>query len=126
MPIFEAECSGCGAVYEWYAPPGSDTVKPCEKCGGAGELLYSRFCGKVFNEFVTRNIMPDGTPVHITSQSQLSHLCNEHKLIHHDDPKWQPKSQTFADPHEVFGSRDVQEAMRGVVSGACRREELLT
>jgi hypothetical protein len=82
----------------------------------------------MFEPFVTRNIRPDGIPVLVESQRQLSSLCNEYKLNHLDDPKWQPKSQKFPDMndlHEALGTKPMAEAEHGVDGGACKETELI-
>lgn len=124
MPMYEAECRSCGRRYEWYEPLPVDTTQRCPKCGGEGDRLFSRYSPKIFAPFVTRNIMPDGSPVEVKSQRQLSSLCNEHKLVHVDDPKYEPRHFTPPSPHEIMGSKDIPEAHRGVDGGACRPEEM--
>jgi putative FmdB family regulatory protein len=87
MPLYEDRCTKCEHVFEWYAVRPTDESKLCPKCGSAAERIYSRAAVKAFQEFTTRNIDPSGTPIKITSQGQLSRLCNEFKLNHVDDPK---------------------------------------
>lgn len=125
MPIYEAECRACGRRYEWYvALPVEDTNK-CTYCGGDGDRVFSRYAPKFFSPFVTRNIMPDGSPVEVKSQSQLSSLCNEYKLVHVDDPKHEPKPFTPLSPHEILGTKDMPEARLGVDEGvACSQDKL--
>ena len=124
MPMYEAECSVCGYKFEYYSVHITDFTNDCPKCGGKSDRLFSRYKPKIFQPFVTRNIMPDGSPVVVESQSQLSSLCNEHKLVHLDDPKWEPKHMTPPSPHEIFGSKDLPEARDGVQGDACRQEDL--
>lgn len=124
MPLYEGECLECHRKYEWYSEKVSDSTRSCPYCGGEGERLFSRFKAKVFEPFVTRNIMPDGSPVRVESQKQLLSLCNEHKLVHLDDPKWEPRHKTPPSPHEIFGSKDLPETRDGVDGGVCRQEDL--
>lgn len=125
MPIYEAECTVCRAPFEWYSSQVTDETRDCPSCGGKAERLFSRYSAKVFQEFVTRNIDPSGVPIRIKSQSQLSSLCNEHKLIHMDDPKYQPKHPTPQTPEQVLGVRNpTPDGQRGVDGGACRREDI--
>lgn len=125
MPLYESECIKCGNVFEWYNSRATDENKKCPKCNGDSERLFSRCSSRVFRDFVTRNILPGGVPVHVKSQSQLSSLCNEHKLVHVDDPKYNPKPYTPPDPASVLGMRSTPDGDKGVDSGACRREDLL-
>lgn len=124
MPIYEAECTICGKKFEYYAPQVTEDTNDCPSCGGPAARLFSRYKPNIFTPFVTRNIMPDGSPVRVDSQRQLSSLCNEHKLVHLDDPKWEPRHKTPPTPHEIFGSKDLPEARDGVDGGVCRQEDL--
>ena len=68
--------------------------------------------------------MPDGTPVAVKSQRQLSSLCNEHKLVHMDDPRYEPKPQKFVNPHDLLQSKDTPETRRGLNEGAGTKEQV--
>jgi PHP family Zn ribbon phosphoesterase len=124
VPMYEAECKVCHKRYEWYSEKVTDATNPCPFCGGEGERLFSLCKPKVFAPFVTRNIDPQGRPILVESQRHLSSLCNEHKLIHLDDPKWEPRHKTPPSIHEIFGSKDIPEARLGVEGDACRQEDL--
>jgi putative FmdB family regulatory protein len=124
LPLYEAECSKCGYAFEWYEVLPTDETRPCPRCAGKAERLFSRYSARMFTPFVTRNILPDGRPILVESQRQLSSLCNEHKLVHLDDPKWEPRHKTPPNPHEIFGSMDLPEARAGVEGDACRQEDL--
>jgi hypothetical protein len=123
--MYEAECTVCKSYFEYYSAHITEFTNPCPKCGGKADRLFSTYSPKFFTPFTTRNIDPSGMPILVKSQRQLSSLCNEHKLIHHDDPKWQPKPRQAPNIHDAFGSKDLAEALRGVEGGACRQEELL-
>jgi putative FmdB family regulatory protein len=125
MPIYEAECTVCHIPFEWYSVMVTDDTNSCPACGGKADRLFSNFVPSVFQPFVTRNILPGGVPVYVKSQGQLSSLCNEHKLNHVDDPKYQPKPFIPPDPAKVLGMQATPEGERGVDGGACSREELL-
>lgn len=124
MPIYEGECCKCHKKFEWYSATVSDETKDCPVCGGRADRLFSRYKPDIFRPFVTRNIDPSGVPIQITSQRQLSSLCNEHKLVHMDDPKYDPPQQKFPDVHDMLGVHKTPEAERGVDGGACRREDI--
>lgn len=124
MPLYEAECRSCGKVYEWYEPTPTDNTIACPTCNGAGDRIFSRCSSRIFTPFITRNILPDGRPVEVKSQSQLSRLCNEHKLNHVDDPRYEPKTFTPPTAHDIYGSIDLPEARRGVDGGVCRQEDM--
>jgi putative FmdB family regulatory protein len=124
VPIYEAQCQSCSKIFEWYSVLPNDETRPCPSCGQRSERLFSLSNPKIFGEFITRNILPGGVPVHIKSQRQLSSLCNEHHLIHNDDPKYMPKLFTPPDPAKVLGMQATPEGERGVDGGACRREDV--
>jgi putative FmdB family regulatory protein len=124
VPIYEAQCVNCNKRYEWHSVHVSDDTMACPYCGGKGDRLYSLTALKFFEKFVTRNIDPSGRPILVESQRHLNALCNEHQLVHLDDPKWQPPAQKFPDLHKIFGSNDMPEAHSGVDGDACRREDI--
>ena len=124
MPIYELSCVKCG-VSERYAVLPTDEDFPCPKCGGETKRLYSLTNVKVFEVFSTRNILPGGEPVTITSQSQLSHLCNEFHLNHLDDPKHESKHARPKTVGEILGEPNVMPDTREEASGPARAEDLL-
>ena len=124
MPMYEAECRSCGYRYEWFESLPTDQTQSCPRCGGEGERLFSRYSPKIFQPFVTRNILPGGVPIEVKSQGQLSSLCNEHHLVHLDDPKYEPKPFTPPNIHDAFGSKDLPEARAGLEAGACKKEDI--
>lgn len=124
MPMYEEECTKCGYSFEYYSPHFTSDTKPCPKCIGEALRVFSRYAPKIFAQFVTRNILPDGSPVVVKSQSQLSSLCNEHKLVHLDDPKYEPKHMKPKSAAEILGVNPNPEGERGVEGGAIRREDI--
>ena len=122
MPIYEAECSACGHCFDWYEPLPTDIDRPCPECGGKSDRLFSTYSPKFFSDFVTRNIDPGGRPIHVKSQKQLSSLCNQHNLVHLDDPKMDTKPQKFKTPGQILGMTERQE--REMAAGPTRKEDL--
>jgi putative FmdB family regulatory protein len=126
MPVYEAQCANCGHKYEWYCGcVATDDTKNCPKCGGSGERLYSLAAVKVFQSFKTRNIDPGGREIEITSQSQLSHLCNEFKLTHVDDPKVTIKPTKRKSVGDVLGVNVISDRKGEPEGGAMRGENLI-
>lgn len=123
MPIYEAECSECGNCFDWYVVLPTDENEACPACGGKADRLYSLSAIKLFNEFTTRNIDPSGRPIRIKSQKQLSSLCNQHNLVHLDDPKMDIQPQRFKSPGQILGMNEQSE--RELPGGASRKEDLL-
>ena len=123
MPIYEAECVSCGWQYEWldYA---SEKTRPCPLCGSQGERLYSLFTTKIFQPFITRNIDPEGRPIEVRSQKQLSSLCNQHGLIPLDDPKAKIKHKPPPTPSEMF-KKDIRPERHEEASGSASESELM-
>jgi len=121
MPIYEAECSECGYQFDWLEPLPTDIDRDCPKCGGKADRLYSLSNPKFFQEFTTRNIDPQGKPITIKSQRQLSSLCNEHNLVHLDDPKEEIKPFRPPSAGEIFGKEVAPELMKG---GAAKKEDV--
>jgi putative FmdB family regulatory protein len=79
MPIYEYQCVKCGRVDEEYASlPHIRMESTCSVCGARTERIYSVSSVRIFQSFVTRNIIEDGTPVRVTSQSQLHQLETDH------------------------------------------------
>ncbi len=123
MPLYESECPQCGLKQENYVVLPTAANFPCKRCGTVTERLFSRFSGRVFQQFWTRNIDPEGKPILIETQSQLSHLCNEHKLTHIDDPKAEFKPYKPKPVEEIIGDRIIPVSEDA--GGACRKDELL-
>jgi hypothetical protein len=80
VPLFESECAKCGS-FEWYSPRPISDDKPCPKCGGVTERLFSLSHPQIFKPFWTSHIDADGKPLHITSQQQLSRECRKNGVI---------------------------------------------
>lgn len=125
MPIYEIECVQCGTVSEKYSTLPTDESFSCPRCGGDTKRLYSLFSAKFFQCFTTNNILPDGSPITVTSQKQLSSLCNRYNLNHVDDPKWQSPSQRFKTAGEILGKPELQEDHRDVDSGGAAPQSAL-
>lgn len=124
VPMYEALCISCNRKYEWYSVFFTEENKPCPRCGGTGERLYSVATVKIFSPFVTRNIRPDGAPVEVKSQRQLSSLCNQYNLTPLDDPKYDAPVAKFKTPQEILGV-DVEPDRRPAEGDACRKEDLM-
>lgn len=124
MPIYESECVSCRLKYQFYTPLPTDLTRECPKCGGEGERIYSLAAVRIFQPFCTRNILPDGKPIEITNQRQLSHLCNEFHLNHIDDPKAEIKHQAPKTMEDILGER-ILPMNEEVTGGACSESELL-
>jgi putative FmdB family regulatory protein len=90
VPIYENECSKCGAVDQYYNPHITEETRPCPKCGGETERLYSLAAIHMFQPFTTRNLDPSGKPVTVHSQRELSSLCHEYGVQHVPDFKVDP------------------------------------
>lgn len=86
MPIYEDKCSKCDYVNEYYSPIMTDTTKPCSKCGGETERLYSLSHPHVFEVFSTNNILPHGKTVTVKGPGQLRQLEAEHGVKRVDEP----------------------------------------
>lgn len=80
MPLYEDQCRKCGHVNE-YLSPITDKTKPCPKCNGCTERLYSLAALSIFDGFDTRNIDRNGKKTHISSKRELSSLCRENGVI---------------------------------------------
>lgn len=82
MPLFEYRCSNCTRITERYFRrfAESERAQRCA-CGGHMEKLLSAFCFQRFRPFVTRNIHPEGKPIHITSRSHLERLCRDYRVV---------------------------------------------
>lgn len=81
MPIYESECvAGCGK-FEWYVRNPISDDKPCPKCGGASERVFSLSRPLIFKPFWSKNIDSDGKPLYITSQRQLTRECRKNGVV---------------------------------------------
>ena len=75
MPLYDHECSTCGAVSEALAPV-DDRVVRCPACGDNAERIFSsRYYINPDVDFVTDNIT--GDPVRVTSRQHLARLCRD-------------------------------------------------
>jgi hypothetical protein len=124
LPIYEIQCIDCGKVSEHFSFAPSTEDFPCPKCLGPTKRLYSLCHMKMFQSFCTRNILPDGTPITITSQKQLSSLCNEFGLNHLDDPKAEVKHAKPKTVEEILGTR-IQPETREEASGPIDSKDIL-
>ena len=123
MPIYEAECSECGCAFDWYESLPTDIDRPCPECGGRADRLFSLSNLSFFQEFTTRNIDPQGKPIHVKSQKQLSSLCNKHNLVHLDDPKaMDARPQKIRTPGQILGMQERPE--RDMPSGPARKQDI--
>jgi putative FmdB family regulatory protein len=123
MPIYEFECSECSHVYEFLETRPSDVIRDCPLCGGKGVKLYSTYSPKFFQGFVTRNIDPSGRPIHVKSQKQLSSLCNEHNLVHLDDPgEKNTPQQKYRTPGQITGM--IERPERPTAHGPIHKADL--
>ena len=123
MPIYEAECRDCGHFFEYYSVHITDVSENCPKCSGATDRLYSLSVPKFFDGFVTRNIDPSGRPIHVKSQKQLSSLCNQHNLVHLDDPKMDIRHKRPKTAAEVLGMQQLPEHRAEDPAGGATKKE---
>lgn len=80
MPLYEDQCRVCGYVHE-YLSNYTDQTRRCPKCGGFADRLYSLAAVNVFKSFDTRNISPDGKPMHIGTAGDLTRACHEFGVV---------------------------------------------
>lgn len=79
MPIYEYECKLCSFKWERYFKSGkAESTMTCPNCEGVGEMVYSVCKMRSFEPFWTSNIMEDGTPVLVKSESHLHQLETDH------------------------------------------------
>jgi hypothetical protein len=86
MPLYEDWCSKCNKTAEYYSPVITEITRPCQ-CGATTERIYSTYKPILFQEYVTRNLRPDGQPVTVHSAKEESALCKEYGVIKADSKR---------------------------------------
>ena len=71
---------------------------PCPKCAGFTDRVVSLAAVKVFDGFDTRNISPDGNPIHIGSQGDLTRACHEFGVVPATEVHGAPPQTKFNPP----------------------------
>ncbi len=83
MPMYEEECPTCGSLLEYYSKTYNEETQLCA-CGALMERRFSIPAVQIWEEYTTRDILPDGVPVTVTSAKQESRLLKENGLIKAD------------------------------------------
>jgi hypothetical protein len=92
-PLYECECPE-GHKNEYYDPLPNVRSQPCPVCGKPTERLYSLYSPRVFQTFVSRNILEDGTPVTVRGPGQLAQLQTDHGVRLADRDARPPHTET--------------------------------
>lgn len=89
MPRWDFECPKCKHIEMDVTGSNAEfeKIRP-QHCGAPMELVWlsPNLATKAFEAFVTTHIDPDGKPLRVGSQSELSRICHQHGLNQVDDP----------------------------------------
>ncbi|TDI15321.1 MAG: hypothetical protein E2P05_07215 [Acidobacteria bacterium] len=101
MPVWDFQCSECGRkeldVHNVQFDP--EPIWP-ECCGERMEMLFSTKVKPAFEPFTTNHIHPEGKPLTVRTQKELSKFQNEFGVQQVDDPNListgtKPHNQSF-------------------------------
>lgn len=89
MPTFDFECD-CGWGGEAYLPLRDSTFTCPTGCGKEPQKVWAvtRRTGYSSYPYVTKNILPDGSPITVTDASHERALMKQFNLRKRDDVAW--------------------------------------
>lgn len=98
MPVYDFSCT-CGKEWEQYLVA-FDSPNPTCECGKPTERVWA--LGTNHNPggtypYITKNILPNGQPVEVTSAAHLDRLCRENGVTHRPDNGWLGKEYKGVD-----------------------------